>query len=215
MSVNDPAHTDNFVWNRQVYHRLKLALSLGLRRQLFLAVCDDLQLRNQVAARLHSTLAYPVGQVLYQPQDGQEASSTSAYPRLVTLRLNLNEPNPISQINQWLANYPPPIVGASKDNPGRPLPVPTFQIVGVEQLTKQPVAVQRLFLHHLRLTEESLSSEEKSGFLESSVLLWISRPWLSAIQQSAPQFWRWRTGVFTFAGEPTPVRQRQNCGADC
>jgi tetratricopeptide (TPR) repeat protein len=206
MSVNDPAHTDNFAWNRQVYHRLKLALSLGLRRQLFLAVCDDLQLRNQVAARLHSTLAYPVGQVLYQPQDGQEATSTPAYPRLVTLRLNLNEPNPISQINQWLANYPPPIVGASKDNPGRPLPVPTFQIVGVEQLTKQPVAVQRLFLHHLRLSEESLSSEESSGFLESSVLLWISRPWLSAIGQSAPQFWRWRTGVFTFAGEPTPAR---------
>jgi tetratricopeptide (TPR) repeat protein len=210
MSVNDPVHPDNFAWNRQVYHRLKLALSLGLRRQLFLAVCDDLQLRNQVAARLHSTLAYPVGQVLYQPQDGQETNSTPAYPRLVTLRLNLNEPNPIAQINQWLANYPPPIVGASKDNPGRPLPVPTFQIVGVEQLTKQPVAVQRLFLHYLRLTEESLSSEESSGFLESSVLLWISRPWLSAIQQSAPQFWRWRTGVFSFAGEPTPATRNLN-----
>ncbi|MBD2440884.1 tetratricopeptide repeat protein [Nostoc sp. FACHB-110] len=206
MSVNDPAHPDNFAWNRQVYHRLKLALSLGLRRQLFLAVCDDLQLRNQVAARLHSTLAYPVGQVLYQPQDSQEATSTSAYPRLVTLRLNLHEPNPVAQINQWLANYPPPIVGASKDSPGRPLPVPTFQIVGVEQLTKQPVAVQRLFLHYLRLAEASLSSEEANGFLESSVLLWISRPWLSAIQQSAPQFWHWRTGVFTFAGEPTPAR---------
>ncbi|MBE9206580.1 tetratricopeptide repeat protein [Nostoc sp. LEGE 06077] len=210
MSVNDSAHHDNFAWNRQVYHRLKLALSLGLRRQLFLAVCDDLQLRNQVAARLHSTLSYPVGQVLYQPQDGQETSSTSAYPRLVTLRLNLNEPNPVAQINQWLANYPPPIVGASKDNPGRPLPVPTFQIVGVEQLTKQPVAVQRLFLHYLRLCEEAFSSQESSGFLESTVLLWISRPWLSAIQQSAPQFWRWRTGIFSFAGEPTPAKRNVN-----
>ncbi|BAY16005.1 hypothetical protein NIES21_18270 [Anabaenopsis circularis NIES-21] len=210
MSVNDPAHHDNFAWNRQVYHRLKLALSLGLRRQLFLAVCDDLQLRNQVAARLHSTLAYPVGQVLYQPQDGQEISSTPAYPRLVTLRLNLNEPNPVAQINQWLANYPPPIVGATKDNPGRSLPIPTFQIVGVEQLTKQPVAVQRLFLHSLRLCEEAFSSQESSGFLESTVLLWISRPWLSAIQQSAPQFWRWRTGIFTFAGEPTPAKRNVN-----
>ncbi|MBM3429296.1 MAG: tetratricopeptide repeat protein, partial [Bacteroidetes bacterium] len=182
----------------------KLALSLGLRRQLFLAVCDDLHLRNQVAARLHSTLAYPVGQVLYKTLDGQE-DSTPAYPRLVTLRLNLNEPNPIAQINQWLSNYPPPIVGASKDTPGRPLPIPAFQIVGVEQLTKQSVAVQRLFLHYLRLSEEYLCTQEADKFQESSLLLWVSRPWLSAIQQSAPQFWRCRTGVFAFAGEPTPT----------
>jgi tetratricopeptide (TPR) repeat protein len=204
MSVNDTAHSDKFAWNRQVYHRLKLALSLGLRRQIYIAVCDDLNLRNQVAARLHSTLAYPVGQVLYQPSDTHEAS-TPAYPRLVTLRLNLSDPNPISQINQWLVNYPPPIVGASQDSPGRPLPIPAFQIVGVEQLTKQAVAVQRLFLHYLRLTEQHLSSPESSHFLESSLLLWTPRPWLYAIQQSAPQFWRCRTGVFMFAGEPTPA----------
>ncbi len=205
MSLNETAHSDKFGWNRQVYHRLKLALSLGLRRQLFIAVCDDLNLRNQVAARLHSTLAYPVGQVLYQqPSDTQEASSTPAYPRLVTLRLNLSDPNPVAQINQWLANYPPPIVGATNDAPGRPLPIPAFQIVGVEQLTRQSVAIQRLFLHYLRLTEQHLTSPESSRFLESSLLLWVPRPWLYAMQQSAPQFWRCRTGVFVFAGEPTP-----------
>ncbi len=198
MSINDTAHSENSTWNRQVYQRLKLALSLGLRRQIFVAVCDDLNLRNQVAARLHSTLAYPVGQVLYQPSDTQE-NSTPAYPRLVTLRLNLSDPNPIAQINQWLTNYPPPIVGATQDNPGRPLPIPSFQIVGVEQLTKNPVAIQRLFLHYLRLTEQHLSS------LESSLLLWLPRPWLYAVKQSAPQFWRSRTGVFVFAGEPTPT----------
>ncbi len=206
MSVNDTAHNDNSAWNRQVYNRLKLALSLGLRRQLFLAVCDDLYLRNQVAGRLHSTLAYPIGQVLSQPSNAQE-NSTPAYPRLVTLRLNLNDPNPIIQINQWLANYPPPIVGASKDTPGKPFPVPAFQIVGVEHLTKQPVATQRLFLHHLRLSEQYFSVQESSRFLESNLLLWIPRPWLSAIKQSAPQFWRCRTGVFVFAGEPTPATQ--------
>lgn len=203
MSVNETTHPDNFAWNRQVYHRLKLALSLSLRRQIFLAVCDDLNLRNQVAARLHSTLAYPVGQVLYQASNTQEAS-TPAYPRLVTLRLNLSDPNLIAQINQWLSSYPPPIIGASKDNPGRPLPVPAFQIVGVEQLTRQPVAIQRLFLHYLRLTEQQLSS------FESSLLLWVPRPWLYAIQQSAPQFWRYRTGVFVFAGEPTPTIQNKS-----
>ncbi len=206
MSVNDTAHNDNFTWNRQVYQRLKLALSLGLRRQLFLAVCDDLHLRNQVAARLHSTLAYPVGKVLCQPSNGQE-NSTPAYPRLVTLRLNLNDPNPIVQINQWLANYPPPIFAVSKDSQGKPFPIPAFQIVGVEQLTKQPVAIQRLFLHYLRLSEQYFSTQESSRFLESNLLLWIPRPWLSAIKQSAPQFWRCRTGVFVFAGEPTPATQ--------
>ncbi|MEH2076019.1 MAG: tetratricopeptide repeat protein [Nostoc sp.] len=204
--MNDTAYNNNSTWNRQVYHRLKLALSLGLRRQLFLAVCDNLHLRNQVAARLHSTLAYPVGQVLYRSSNAQE-NSTPAYPRLVTLRLNLNDPNPIVQINQWLANYPPPIIGASKDTPGRPFPVPAFQIVGVEHLTKQPVATQRLFLHYLRLSEQYFSTQESSRFLESNLLLWIPRPWLSAIKQSAPQFWRCRTGVFVFAGEPTPATQ--------
>ncbi|MGB7376300.1 MAG: tetratricopeptide repeat protein, partial [Rivularia sp. (in: cyanobacteria)] len=92
MSLKDTVNSNNSGWNRQVYHRLKLALGLNLRRQIFIAVCDDLNLRNQVAARLHSTLAYPVGQVLYQPIDTQSEASTPAYPRLVTLRLNLNDP---------------------------------------------------------------------------------------------------------------------------
>ncbi len=202
MSVNDTAHSDNVAWNRQVYHRLKLALSLGLRRQIFIGVCDDLNLRNQVAARLHSTLAYPVGQVLYQPSNSPPAS-TPAYPRLVTLRLNLSDPNPIAQINQWLTNYPPPIVETSKDGTERYLPIPAFQIVGVEQLTRQPVAVQRLFLHYLRNCEQQMKT------VESSLLLWVPRPWLYAIKQSAPQFWRCRTGVFAFAGEPTPPNRKK------
>ncbi|MEA5596099.1 tetratricopeptide repeat protein [Rivularia sp. UHCC 0363] len=210
MSLKDTVRSDNSAWNRQVYHRLKLALGLGLRRQIFMAVCDDLNLRNQVAARLHSTLAYPVGQVLYQPISIESEASTPAYPRLVTLRLNLNDPNPIAQINQWLTNYPPPVVGGSKDVPGKALPIPSFQMVGTEQLTRQPVAIQRLFLHYLRLTEQHLSSQKDSRFLESSLLLWVPRPWLHAIQQSAPQFWRCRTGVFLFAGEPTPTTQTRS-----
>ncbi|MDB9466749.1 tetratricopeptide repeat protein [Dolichospermum circinale] len=202
-SVNETLHTKN-VKNQQVYQRLKLSLSLGLRRQILFAICDDLKLRNRIAARLHSLLAYPVGNILYQ-QENREELSTQAYPRLVTWRLNVSDPNPIAQINQWLVNYPPPIVGGSKNNPGRPLPIPGFQIVGVEMLTKEPVAVQRLFLNYLKLSEAYLSGEESSSFLESSLLFWVSRPWLLAIQQSAPKFWHCRTGVFVFAGEPTPT----------
>ncbi|MFM5901483.1 MAG: tetratricopeptide repeat protein [Dolichospermum sp.] len=202
-SVNETLHTKN-IKNQQVYQRLKLSLSLGLRRQILFAICDDLKLRNRIAARLHSVLAYPVGNILYQ-QENTEELNTQAYPRLVTWRLNVNDPNPIAQINQWLINYPPPMVGGSKNNSGRPLPTPGFQIVGVEMLTKEPVAVQRLFLNYLKLSETYLSDQESSSFLESSLLFWVSRPWLSAIQQSAPKFWHYRTGVFVFAGEPTPT----------
>ncbi|WP_353929996.1 tetratricopeptide repeat protein [Okeanomitos corallinicola TIOX110] len=204
MSVNETSTTDNFTLNRQTYQRLKFALSIGLRRQIFFAVCDDLHLRNQIATRLHSSLAYPVGQVLYQLGE-TGGISTPAYPRLVTLRLNLNDPNPIAQINQWLANYPPPIIGETKDQPGRPLPIPAFQIVGVELLTKQSVSVQRLFVHYLRLSEQYFATQEASSFLESSLLFWVPRPWLYTIQQSAPKFWQCRTGIFIFAGEPTPT----------
>ena len=202
-SVNEPIHTRN-IKNQQVYQRLKLALSLGLRRQILFAICDDLKLRNRIAARLHSILAYPLKNTVYQQENGEEFSA-QAYPRLVTCRLNVSDPNPIAQINQWLINYPPPIIGGSKNNSGRPLPTPGFQIVGVEMLTKEPIAIQRLFLNYLKLSEVYLSSQESSRFLESSLLFWVSRPWLFAIQQSAPNFWHCRTGVFVFAGEPTPT----------
>jgi tetratricopeptide (TPR) repeat protein len=192
MIVNETAQPNNTDWNRRVYQRLKIALSLGLRRQIFIAVCDDLKLRNQVASRLQSTLAYPYHQLTH-------ADSTAAYPRLVTLRLNLSDPNPINQINQWLARNPPPIISAAGDTQVRRAPLPGIQIVGVEQLTKQPVAVQRLFLNYLRYVERQMST------LETTFVLWVPRPWLHAIQQSAPQFWRCRTGVFSFAGEPRPT----------
>lgn len=199
MRVKESVHTDIFTWNRQVYHRLKLALSLNLRRQIFFAVCDDLQLRQHIVTRLNSTLAYP------SRQTNTEETGITAYPRLVTLRLNLNDPNPLAQINQWLANYPPPVMGKTSDNPGRSLPIPAFQIVGVELLTKQPVAVQRLFLNYLRLSEHYFSNQQSAPFIESTLLLWLQRPWLHAIQQSAAKFWYCRTGMFIFAGEPKPT----------
>ncbi|TPX27259.1 tetratricopeptide repeat protein [Cylindrospermopsis raciborskii] len=202
MNVNENPTTDIFTLNRQVYRRLRLALSVSLRRQIFFAVCDNINIRNQVASKLHSNLAYPVEQVLYPVGEKQEIS-TPAYPRLVTVRLNLNDPNPIAQINQWLGNYPPPRVGKSQDSPGKVLPIPAFQIVGVEQLTKQSIAVQRLFLHNLKLSEEYFSKKQSTSIVDSNLLFWVTRPWLYAIQQSAPQFWQYRTGVFIFEGEPT------------
>lgn len=156
-------------WNQKVFERLQLSLSLNLRRQILIAVCDDLGLRNLLAGQLHAGLG-----------DTQ----------IVNLNLNLKAPHPLAQIAEWIAQQK----RSRLPNPGT-----TFQILGVELLTRQPASVQGLFLRHLQGIERSLPQ------LESSLLLWLPRPWFYTIQQSAPEFWRWRTGVFEFEGEPTPV----------
>ncbi|WP_199318749.1 tetratricopeptide repeat protein [Leptolyngbya sp. FACHB-541] len=175
--------------NQQTYQCLKLALSLNLRRQIFIAVCDDLTLRDRLAAQLLAELANP------SPTALNRAAETGGqrYPRLVTLDLSLSDPNPIVQVAQWLSQSPPPKTG------NRRAPMPAFQFVGIEHLTRQSAAVQRLFLTHLQGIERSLP------VLESSLLLWMPRPWFRSMPQSAPEFWRCRTGVFEFVGDPTPL----------
>ncbi|MBW4692801.1 MAG: tetratricopeptide repeat protein [Lyngbya sp. HA4199-MV5] len=211
--------------NQKAYLRLKLALSLSLRRQIFLAVCDDVALRNRLAARLYAELGYaspkplaieatparsrdtpvslasPHGNRLSVIADDGDAASTPStalpssllYPRLVSLNLNLTDPNPMVQIAEWLAQYPPPKgTNARSRSPG-------FQILGIERLTRQPALVQKRFLHSLQQIEHYLSC------LESPLLLWLPRPWLNAVKQSAPNFWNWHTALFEFEGDPTPL----------
>jgi tetratricopeptide (TPR) repeat protein len=167
--ATDTATSKISPWNQKAFERLQLSLSLNLRRQILIAVCDDLGLRNFLAGQLHADLG-----------DSQ----------IVNLNLNLKAPHPLAQITQWIAQQK----RSRLPNPGT-----TFQILGVELLTRQPASVQGLFLRHLQGIERSLPQ------LESSLLLWLPRPWFYTIQQSAPEFWRWRTGVFEFEGEPTPV----------
>ncbi|HEY9646240.1 MAG TPA: hypothetical protein V6C88_07725, partial [Chroococcidiopsis sp.] len=173
--------------NQQTYQRLKLALSLHLRRQIFVAVCDDLTLRDRLAAQLVDDLSGPPPAV----SDSSASSDAQRYPRLVSLTLNLSDPNPIGQIAQWAQEFPPPRVG------NRRVILPIFQILGIEQLTRQPAAVQRLFLAHLESIERNLA------VIESGLVLWVSQPWFNALPQSAPDFWRCRSGTFEFLGEPT------------
>ena len=181
MTVTDTASHKVSSWNRQTYQRLKLALTLGLRRQVFVAVCDDLSLRNRLAGKLHAELGTTGAKV---------STDAQGYPKLVSLKLNLSDPNPLAQVAQWLAQ---------NRQSGSSAPVPGFQILGVERLTRQPPAAQRLFLRRLQAIERNLSR------LESTLLLWLPRPWFYTIQQSVPEFWQWHTGVFEFEGEPTPL----------
>jgi tetratricopeptide (TPR) repeat protein len=172
-------------WNQKTYQRLRTALSLGLRRQLFIAVCDDLGLQNRLASKLHAELAT-------KPEAPEEPL------RLVSLHLHLEDPNPLGQIAQWLNDYQP--------SP----PIPAFQIVGVEHLTSQPANIQRLFLRRLQSIELPLGRERSPSpsrkyINESSLLLWLPRPWFNLIQKSVPEFWQWHTGLFEFVGEPSPL----------
>jgi tetratricopeptide (TPR) repeat protein len=181
MIVTDATSHKVSSWNRQTYQRLKLALSLNLRRQVFVAVCDDLSLRNRLASQLHHEL---------EISSDRESFSSQSYPKLVSLNLNLSDPNPFAQIIQWLSQNPP----------SRRITIaPGFQILGIERLTRQPPTIQRLFLKHLRKIERHLPH------LEVSLLLWLPRPWFHNIVQSAPEFWQWHTGIFEFEGEPTPL----------
>ncbi|MEG4015178.1 MULTISPECIES: tetratricopeptide repeat protein [unclassified Microcoleus] len=173
--------------NKQIYQRLKQAIDLNLRRQIFIAACDDLCLRDCLAARLQAELT--------AESAGSNPRSPIDYPRFVSLELDLNDPNPWGSLAAWLTKHPPP------QNMGIYSPLPGFQILGAEHLTRHSAAVQWSFLSYLRDIEAHLQ------MCESTLLLWVSRPWLSSIEQSAPEFWQWRTGVFEFEGEPTPAKQ--------
>lgn len=173
--------------NQIVYQRLKQALTINLRRQIFIAVCDDLYLRNCLAAHLQSELL----EADFLLSTGTKI--TPKIPPLVTLSLNINTPYPFHQIHQWFAENPP---SEEFIQSGQVL---KFQLLGIEELTRQPAFIQWSFLSHLREIEQYFHQ------LNFSLLLWVSQPWLYSIQQSAPEFWCWYTGVFHFEGEPTPA----------
>ncbi|HEY9689631.1 MAG TPA: tetratricopeptide repeat protein, partial [Coleofasciculaceae cyanobacterium] len=145
-------------WNQELYQRLRLSLGLGLRRQVFLVVCDDLPLRDRLVGRLAQELPAP---------------------QLATLRLESHQTE---------------IAGAIAA-----LSAATVQVLGIEQLTRQAARLQRQFLAEL----ETLAQQWATADL--SLVLWVPRPWLYTIRESAPQFWACCTGTFEFEGQPTVV----------
>jgi tetratricopeptide (TPR) repeat protein len=179
--------------NQQTYERLKIALNLNLRRQIFIAVCDDLPLRDRLAAQLQAELAH--FSTFASPKSmglpTANAARARAIPKLVTLDLDLNDPNPIAQVAEWISYFPSPH--------GRQIAVPAFQVLGIEQLTRQSAAIQSLFLSYLQMVEQDLP------LIESCLLFWMTQPWFRMLPEAASGFWSCRTGVFEFIGEPTPL----------
>lgn len=161
--------------NQRTYHRLKQALRLQLRHQIFIAVCDNINLRNYLVQQLETDLLSPNQSKISSP--------------LIRLKLDLTDPNPLEAIATWCDQNQSNLEQQK---------IIGFQILGVEHLTRQPPAIQWSFLRYLRTLEQHLEQ------LEFSLLLWISSPWLCCIEQSAPEFWNRRTGVFEWICDPTP-----------
>jgi tetratricopeptide (TPR) repeat protein len=183
--------------NQQTFLRLRLALGLGLRRQIMFAVCDDVALRNAMAAKLAQDLAIlgdlgAPGAIGPHPCLDLDLSGhspeASRLRQLLTLTLSASEPNVLGQV------LGPTFQQVSAQ--GRCFGI---QVLGIEQLTRQPVHIQRTFLNHLRSLGRNMAK------LDSNLLLWVTRPWYRSIQQSAPEFWRWHTAIFDFEGEPAPA----------
>jgi tetratricopeptide (TPR) repeat protein len=168
--------------NQETYQDLRLALQVNLRRQLLIAVCDNSPLQEQLAQRLVADLS-PYSST------GQRSPEVRAdQSPLVTLRLDGSHPDMVREVLLWLKQ---------KRWLGDAQMIPAFQILGVEALTRQSPAVQNRFLASLIRVDALLTQ------LDCRLLVWVPRPWLGKIRQVVPGFWRSRSGLFEFAGEPT------------
>jgi len=168
-------------WNQQVYQRLKLAIALGLRRQIFLAVCDDKTHASELAIALQS--------------EADLSQSTC----LASIQLAPTQTEILEQIRQGLPQH---ISGSSAI---------CLQLLGIADFTRQSANLQWSFLRQLREIPQQLSQLDAQTSDESlgSLVFWISRPWLYQIQHSAPEFWRCCTGVFEFCSEPLPSHHQR------
>lgn len=171
--------------NQEAYQKLRLTLSLNLRRQVLVAICDDYTLQRRLAAQLETDLP--------------SLSAADTPVELVSIHLSLDSPDLPRQIWTWLKAQRP----ASSQ-----VALPHLQILGIEQLTRQPASAQQQFLATLRHLERLLPH------LESTVIIWLTRPWARKIQQSVPRVWQCRSGLFEFVAEPTPLATPQALGSE-
>ncbi|MGB3200854.1 MAG: tetratricopeptide repeat protein [Nodosilinea sp.] len=170
--------------NQEAYQELRLALQLNLRRQLLIAVCDNVALQEQLAQRLETNFS-PLPETVPLAPEVRSRQFT-----LVTLRLGGDRPDLVREVLLWLKQ---------QRRLQSSLPTtPVFQIVGVDQLTRQSPTVQNRFLASLIRVDALLTQ------LDCRLLVWVPRPWLGKIRQSVPGFWRSRSGLFEFVGEPSP-----------
>ncbi|MBE9067143.1 tetratricopeptide repeat protein [Leptolyngbya cf. ectocarpi LEGE 11479] len=101
---------------------------------------------------------------------------------LEQLTFDPSQPDLVVQLVHWLKRAPKP--------------TPHVQVVGIGAMTHQSMRSQNHFLRSLESIQSLLP------YLDSSLVLWVSWPWYRTLEQAAPEFWQWRSGVFTFVSEP-------------
>lgn len=189
-------------FNQQSYQALKSSMALNLRRQLLIAVCDNVEMQNQLATQLERDLAKggPTsldaaqavdlvgGLPIAQDFSGQMPRATSGVVGLDRLMFDPADGNLPKQVANW--------VRQTMLEDGE---LPMVQVLGIEQMTRQPAITQNHFLRSLEKVEALLPR------LNTSLLVWLPWPWLRTIQQSATTFWNWRTGLFEFVSDPIPA----------
>ena len=185
--------------NRQTYLRLRLALGIRLRRQVFLAVCDDVAFKGQLTQWLVNDLSRDplpeMDAIANEPAfDQTQLGSRSHGIQMVTLTLHPSQPDLQKQISEWLAHRRGRVDRSQI----------AFQIVGIDSITRQSATVQRQFLTSLRVLGRHYAQ------WDLNLVLWVTKPWFHSIRQSAPEFWRWHTGIFDFTEVPHSEMQRNN-----
>lgn len=169
--------------NQQTYESLKASMSLDLRRQLLIAVCDSVEMQAQIATQLEQDIQQQVS----VEQASGKTSAGLAKP-MERLLFDADDGNLPQQIANWM-RHTLFTVGS----------LPRLQVLGIEQMTRQPAITQNYFLRSLDKIEALLPQ------LNTSLLVWVPWPWLRTIQQSSSTFWNWRNGVFEFISDPEPT----------
>ncbi|MEM6424119.1 MAG: tetratricopeptide repeat protein [Cyanobacteria bacterium P01_D01_bin.128] len=213
MVVTEFPHRQILGLNQQTFQRLKGALIPDLKCQIFIAVCDDLQLQQRFSTQIHQTFTAHYGFVdglsappsslhtpLHAPLAGPSSTATlrpkPALPLFKSVRLGEQRPDFLWQLCRGRDRRLIQINQAVQQC--------WIQVTGVERLTQQSGAAQNQFLNSLRMIASAIHQ------LDCSLLIWLPWPWFRSIQRAAPEFWQVCTGVFEFAGEPTPMLSSQD-----
>ncbi len=199
-------------WNLQTFLRLRMTLGMGLRRQVYIALCDDVALRDALAEKLAHDLPrlFDGGSghggshnhdSRHQGSPSGQGSGLSNFLELeLGLSARLKTPKVADRFLSLTLQPTDPTLLGQVFHQLQKESILGVQVLGLEQLTRQPVHIQRAFLNHIR----ALGRNQLPN-LEGNVLLWVTRPWWRSMQQSAPEFVRWHTGLFEFEGDPAPA----------
>ncbi len=163
-------------------------LGLNQRRYQGLKTALQLNLRRQLLIAVCDSETLQTQLVARLQGDLAVADITSddfGSVSLAQLTFDPHQPDLMLQLVQWLKQAPKP--------------TPHLQVVGLDAMTHQSMRSQNHFLRSLESIQSLLPH------LDSSLVLWLPWPWYRTLQQSAPEFWSWRSGVFTFVGEPVPM----------